>query len=37
MCVGVATGPYPSEALIEAGADYVFENLSDPETLLQFL
>lgn len=37
MCVGVATGPYPSEALIEAGADYVAEDLSEPDTLLQFL
>jgi len=36
-CIGVATGPYPIDALIEAGADYVVENLSDHNTLLQFL
>src|SRR4030043_629027 len=29
LCIGVATGPYPIEALIDAGADYVFEDLSD--------
>ena len=29
LCIGVATGPYPIEALIDAGADFVFEDLSD--------
>lgn len=37
MCIGVATGPYPSDALIAAGADHVVENLSGHNTLLQFL
>jgi phosphoglycolate phosphatase-like HAD superfamily hydrolase len=29
LCIGVATGPYSIDALIDAGADYVFEDLSD--------
>jgi len=37
MCIGVATGPYSFESLVEAGADYVVEDLSDHHTLLQFL
>lgn len=37
MCIGVATGPYPIDTLIEAGADYVVQDLSDQNTLLQFL
>src|SRR4030042_3447777 len=37
MCIGVATGPHSFESLVEAGADYVVEDLSDHHTLLQFL
>jgi len=37
MCIGVATGPYSCDALMEAGADYVVKDLSDQKTLLQFL
>jgi phosphoglycolate phosphatase len=37
MCIGVATGPYPIDTLIEAGADYVVKDLSDHQNLLQFL
>jgi len=37
MCIGVATGPYSYEDLIEAGADYVVHDLSDQKTLLNFL
>ena len=37
MCIGVATGPYSYEDLIEAGADYVVHDLSDQKTLLHFL
>lgn len=37
MCIGVATGPYPIDALRQAGADYVFEDLSDYSKLLQAL
>ncbi|MFO0754814.1 MAG: HAD family hydrolase [Thermodesulfovibrionales bacterium] len=33
--VGVATGPYPPEALREAGADIVFRDLSVTETFLE--
>src|SRR4030042_134175 len=33
MCIGVATGPYSFESLVEAGADYVVEDLSDHHTL----
>jgi phosphoglycolate phosphatase-like HAD superfamily hydrolase len=36
MCIGVATGPYSFEALTEAGADYVVQDLSDGDILLQF-
>ena len=37
MCIGVATGPYSFDALSEAGADYVVQDLSNQNTLLQFL
>jgi phosphoglycolate phosphatase len=37
MCIGVATGPYSYEDLIEAGGDYVVHDLSDQKTLLNFL
>lgn len=37
MCLGVATGPYSIDELIEAGADYVVRDLSDHYGLLQFL
>jgi phosphoglycolate phosphatase len=37
MSIGVATGPYPVDTLIEAGADYVVKDLSDHQNLLQFL
>jgi len=37
MCIGVATGPYSFEDLREAGADYVVQDLSNQNTLLQFL
>jgi phosphoglycolate phosphatase-like HAD superfamily hydrolase len=37
MCIGVATGPYSFDALTEAGADYVVQNLLNQNTLLQFL
>lgn len=37
MCIGVATGPYSFTALKEAGADYVVQDLSSQNTLLQFL
>lgn len=37
MCIGVATGHYPIETLIEAGADYVVQDLSNQNALLQFL
>jgi phosphoglycolate phosphatase-like HAD superfamily hydrolase len=33
MCIGVATGPYSMNDLIEAGADYVLEDLSDHLTV----
>jgi phosphoglycolate phosphatase-like HAD superfamily hydrolase len=36
MCIAVATGPYSYDDLIEAGADYVFQDLSDRNALLQF-
>jgi phosphoglycolate phosphatase len=36
MCIAVATGPYSYDDLIEAGADYVVQNLSDRNALLQF-
>jgi phosphoglycolate phosphatase-like HAD superfamily hydrolase len=37
MCIGVATGPYSIDELIEAGADYVVKDLSNYDNLLQFL
>jgi phosphoglycolate phosphatase-like HAD superfamily hydrolase len=37
VSIGVATGPYSSQALIEAGADRVFETLVDTESFLQEL
>ena len=37
MCIGVATGPYSSEDLTEAGADYVCEDLAGNDFLFQFL
>jgi phosphoglycolate phosphatase len=37
ICIGVATGPYSVEDLIEAGADRVFEDLSDDDSLFHFL
>ncbi len=37
MCIGVATGPYSLDELIEAGADYVVSDLSDNDSLLHFL
>lgn len=36
-CVGVATGPYSYEALVEAGADHVVEDLTDQSAILPFL
>jgi phosphoglycolate phosphatase len=37
LCLGVATGPYSINELIEAGADYVVKDLSDHQNLLQLL
>jgi phosphoglycolate phosphatase len=37
ICIGVATGPYSYDDLIEAGADYIVHDLSGGETLLNFL
>jgi phosphoglycolate phosphatase len=37
ICIGVATGPYSFDELIEAGADYVLKDLSDNHSLLHFL
>ena len=37
ICIAVATGPYSYDDLIEAGADYVVDDLSDQRTLLHFL
>ena len=37
LCIGVATGPYSYDALVEAGADYVIQDLSEHQTLLQLL
>lgn len=37
MCIGVATGPYSIDELIEAGADYIVKDLSNYDNLLQFL
>jgi len=36
ICIAVATGPYSYDDLIEAGADYVVQDLSDRNALLQF-
>ncbi|MEW6584635.1 MAG: HAD family hydrolase [Nitrospirota bacterium] len=36
-CVGVATGPYPFKALVDAGADYVFQDLTDHTMFLDLL
>jgi len=33
MCIGVATGPYTAEALYDAGADYILEDLSDHQAV----
>jgi hypothetical protein len=35
--MAVATGPYPYGVLTEAGADIVFEDLSDTQTLMSTL
>ncbi len=37
FCIGVATGSYSFEELVEAGADYVVRDLSDHPELLEFL
>jgi phosphoglycolate phosphatase len=37
ICVGVATGSYSYDDLIEAGADYIVHDLSEDGTLLNFL
>jgi phosphoglycolate phosphatase len=37
ICIGVATGPYSYDDLIDAGADHVVQNLTDPNAVLQFL
>ena len=37
LCIGVATGPYSFESLVEAGADYAVEDLTDYRNLLQSL
>lgn len=37
LCIGVATGPYTLDALIDAGADYAVKDLSDHYSLLQTL
>lgn len=34
-CIAVATGPYSVSSLVEAGADVVFENLSDTDAFLK--
>ncbi len=35
VCIGVATGPYSFDSLIQAGADYVVRDLSDHYNLLE--
>ncbi len=35
VCIGVATGPYSFDSLIQAGADYVVRDLSDHNNLLE--
>jgi phosphoglycolate phosphatase-like HAD superfamily hydrolase len=37
ICIGVATGPYSYDALLQAGADHVVPDLTDPDAVLQFL
>lgn len=37
FCIAVATGPYSIDALLQAGADVVFETLSDTENFLKAL
>jgi len=37
MCIGVATGPYSGDDLVRAGADYVFEDLSNWPDVLKSL
>jgi phosphoglycolate phosphatase len=37
ICIGVATGPYSYDDLIEAGADYIVHDLSESKILLNFL
>lgn len=35
VCIGVATGPYPADELVKAGADFVFEDLSDTDAFMR--
>jgi phosphoglycolate phosphatase-like HAD superfamily hydrolase len=37
ICIGVATGPYTFDELVEARADYVVKDLSDPAKLFESL
>jgi phosphoglycolate phosphatase-like HAD superfamily hydrolase len=37
ICIGVATGPYSYDILVEAGADYVLKDLTGQSAVLQFL
>jgi phosphoglycolate phosphatase-like HAD superfamily hydrolase len=37
ICIGVATGPYSYDSLMEAGADHVVTDLTDTNAVLQFL
>lgn len=37
FCIAVATGPYSAEALADAGADVVFEDLSDTKAFMAAL
>lgn len=37
FCIGVATGPYPADALVEAGADVVMKNLADTNAFLELI
>jgi phosphoglycolate phosphatase len=37
ICIGVATGPYSFDELVEAKADYVVKDLSDPANLFESL
>jgi phosphoglycolate phosphatase-like HAD superfamily hydrolase len=36
-CIAVATGPYGTDSLVDAGADVVLEDLSDTTNLLNIL